>query len=158
MVAEDLAADLAKTYVIERRSKYVLYPDALATLELLHGRARLGLVTNGPADLQREKIARTGLDRWFEEIAISAEIGIGKPDPAIFHRVIDALSVPPGQTVMVGDAPERDVVGARACGMRAVWVDRRSRPAPSSPPDFAAHDLTDLVGWLDAGAPARGSN
>lgn len=157
LAADDLAAELANAYVIERRGKYVLYPDALTVLETLHGRVRLGLVTNGPADLQREKIARTGLDRWFEVIAISAEIGIGKPDPAIFHRVIDALSVVPNETVMVGDAPERDVAGARACGMLAVWVDRQSRPAPSSPPDFVVRDLTDLVGWLDAGAPQRRS-
>lgn len=149
--SDRLTAELADAYVHERRREYTLYPDAQTTLEALHGRVGLGLVTNGPADLQREKIARTGLARWLDVIVISGEVGTGKPDPVVFHRAVDAIGVVPSEAVMVGDAPERDLAGARAAGMRAVWMNRHSRPVPSPAPDWVVRELSDLVGWLGIG-------
>jgi putative hydrolase of the HAD superfamily len=50
-------------------------------------------------------------------------VGIEKPQPAIFHRALDALGVPAGQTLHVGDTGWADVAGARAAGVRPVHLD-----------------------------------
>ena len=47
-----------------------------------------------------------------------------KPSPAIFAAALDLVGVLAPETVMVGDSPDDDIRGARACGMRAILVDR----------------------------------
>src|SRR5258707_935413 len=84
----------------------------------------LALVTNGAPDVQREKLAPTTLAAHFKAIVISAELGIGKPDPRIFRSALDAFDVPSGDAVVVGDSLERDIEGARRAGIRSVWIDR----------------------------------
>jgi FMN phosphatase YigB (HAD superfamily) len=74
--------------------------------------------------VQREKLASTTLAGHFEAIVISAEVGVGKPDPRIFRLALGALGVTSADAVMIGDSLERDVAGARRAGMRSVWLDR----------------------------------
>lgn len=155
----ELAEALAQAFMHERRREYVVYPDVVPALQALRGRVRLGLVTNGPGDLQREKLARTGLEAWFGAVAVSSEVGAGKPEPSLFHHALATLGARPDAAVMVGDAPERDVAGARACGMKAVLVERGYRreraqspeymPSADVPADHKVSDLSELVDWLD---------
>jgi putative hydrolase of the HAD superfamily len=90
---------------------------------------RLGLLTNGPADIQRLKLDQTGLGSYFDTVVISGEEGTGKPSPEAFNLVLDALEVLPQQAVMVGDSWERDVRGATASGIGAIWI-AAGRPLP----------------------------
>jgi putative hydrolase of the HAD superfamily len=82
----------------------------------------LALLTNGAPDLQREKIAASGLESFFKAIAVSGEHGIGKPKPEIFHRLLSELGVSPGEAIMVGNSLERDIAGARNAGIRSIWI------------------------------------
>lgn len=109
----------------------------------------LGIVTNGVPDLQREKIAGSGVADLFNASVVSGEIDCGKPDPGIFHHICRELGVEPDACVMVGDNPERDVAGAIAAGMRSVWVQRHGRERDSRyPADLECTDLTDMLAWL----------
>jgi FMN phosphatase YigB (HAD superfamily) len=54
----------------------------------------------------------------------SAEVGVGKPHPAIYERALEVAGVEPAQAVMVGDSPDTDIAGALALGIGAVLVDR----------------------------------
>lgn len=101
-----------------------LYPDALATLEAVGSRYPLGLVSNGPRGQQRAKVERMGLEGYFETVVISGEVGIRKPDPAIFRLALEALAVSAMGSVYVGDDPRHDVIGACDCGLAAIWVNR----------------------------------
>jgi len=99
------------------------YEDVLPMLSQL-GPYRLGVLTNGPSDLQRAKMRAAGLDGLFEGVAISAEVGHGKPAPQAFAHVAAMLNVDAAQCVMVGDSIPRDVHGAIGAGMRPVHLDR----------------------------------
>jgi FMN phosphatase YigB (HAD superfamily) len=90
---------------------------------------RLGLLTNGPSDVQRLKLQGTGLTSQFETVAISGEMGVGKPTAAAFERVLANLGLEPQEAVMVGDSWERDVEGALPCGLPVVWISY-GRPVP----------------------------
>ena len=83
---------------------------------------KLALLTNGAPDLQREKIAASGLESFFQAIAVSGEHGIGKPKPEIFHRLLAELGVTADEAVMVGNSLERDIAGARNAGIRSIWI------------------------------------
>jgi putative hydrolase of the HAD superfamily len=76
-----------------------------------------------------------------DAVVTSAEVGVAKPDPEVFHRALALAGVGPEAAVHVGDSPDNDVAGARAAGVRPVLVSRRS----STPADVEViRSLTEL--------------
>lgn len=119
----ELAAELAAHFSAERRRLQRLMPDALETLVRLKTTRRIALLTNGAPDLQREKIAASGLGHLFDAIAVSGERGVGKPEPEIFHMLLSDLGVAPENAVMVGNSLERDIAGAHNAKLAAaIWI------------------------------------
>lgn len=132
-----------------------LFADALPTLVLARTgppSRRVGLVTNGPTDVQRAKIDLLALHGYVDFAVISEEFGVAKPDPAIFREALRRGAALPERTVFVGDSPEFDIAGAHASGITAVWVNRTGRPwAHAGPaPDHEVTDLTALHALLRA--------
>jgi putative hydrolase of the HAD superfamily len=104
---------------------FVLFDDVLGCLAALRGQSlRLGVITNNDGPHQRRKLAMVGLLDAFDAVAISGEIGAGKPDPAIFGHACAALGVAPAAAVHVGDRLDADALGALGAGLRGVWLDR----------------------------------
>jgi HAD superfamily hydrolase (TIGR01509 family) len=100
-------------------------------LARLRERHRLGLVSNfyGNLDAVCEE---AGLAALFDVLIDSTRVGFTKPDARIFHAATDALGVTPARVTFIGDSPGRDMAGARALGMRHVWLTGR-RPSPPTP-------------------------
>lgn len=119
----ELAADLSRHFAAERRRLQRLMPDAVETLVRLKATRKIALLTNGAPDLQREKIAASGLGHLFDAIAVSGERGVGKPRPEIFHMLLSDLGVAPENAVMVGNSLERDIAGALNAKLAAaIWI------------------------------------
>jgi putative hydrolase of the HAD superfamily len=129
---ETLVADLADHYGAGRQASYRLFPDVLRTLDRLHRRFHLGIITNGMTEIQRNKIERLGIEPYFDTVLISQEVGCLKPDPRIFELALARVPCRPEEAVMVGDSPDRDIAGARAVGLHALWV-RTGRPREGQP-------------------------
>jgi putative hydrolase of the HAD superfamily len=125
VVGHVFADRLAGLYAKERRARHQAFDDAHLVLATLRKRHVLGLVTNGAACLQREKLEATELGQYFQTVVVSADIGVAKPDPAIFRCAVSDLGIGLSDAVMVGDNQWRDVEGATALGMAAVWLNRR---------------------------------
>ncbi len=101
-----------------------LLPGARDTLEAVGQLARLGLVTNGLSTVQRARLERLELDHHFDAVVISAEVGVAKPDAAIFDLVLDQLDVADGTDIlMVGDSLTSDIQGAAAAGIASCWYN-----------------------------------
>jgi putative hydrolase of the HAD superfamily len=126
-----LAQELAERFPRERAAREVVFPDVQPVLRQLRASYRLGLVSNGPSDVQRAKLATSGLAAFFEVVLISTEVGVGKPDPRIFAGALAGLGAAPHEAVMVGDSLERDVAGAQAAGLQAIWLNRSGQPCPT---------------------------
>jgi putative hydrolase of the HAD superfamily len=144
---EDLLDRAVNTFGSARRRTQLVDPDAEAVVKDLARDHRLGLVTNGAPDVQRDKLSHTSLAASFDVAIISAELGVGKPDPRIFEAALAALDLAPADAVMVGDSLTRDVAGAHAAGLRAIWLDRGSRenvPPPAPVPDARVVALKEL--------------
>ena len=102
---------------------------ALDLLTALHGRVATGVVTNNVASEQRQKIAACGFAPLLDAAVISEEAGVTKPDPRIFELALDRLGRTAAETVMIGDAWETDIGGARAAGIRPIWFNRFGAPS-----------------------------
>jgi putative hydrolase of the HAD superfamily len=128
----------------------VAFDDVEHVLEALQRRGvRMGLVTNGGADMQRAKITALGLERYMSAIVISAEAGVRKPDPAIFSRALAALGCAASDTWFVGDHPDLDVRGAHGAGLTPFWVRTGAFDAPDDLPGRRLGRLSDLLKHLD---------
>ena len=106
--------------------QWQLYPDTLSTLSALRAAGyRLGCVsnTNDGAHVWR-LVDRFGLRPWLSPIYTSEEIGLRKPDPAIFQMLLAEWEMPPSAVIMVGDTLDADVLGAHNVGMCGIWIDR----------------------------------
>jgi HAD superfamily hydrolase (TIGR01549 family) len=125
-----------------------LYPDARRALAALAGRGyHLGLVANQPASRTAE-LRAMGFEA--EVIAMSDEMGVHKPDPAFFERILEMAGNPdPGEVAYAGDRVDNDVIPAEAAGMRAIWVRRGPwgliQQADSAKPALVVKGLDELV-------------
>lgn len=90
---------------------------------------QVGIITNGPAEHQRNKIKALGLTNYISEehIFISGELGIAKPDPRIFQLAAEKTGHSPSELLYVGDSWDNDVIGAYQAGWDAVWFNHRKR-------------------------------
>jgi putative hydrolase of the HAD superfamily len=106
-----------------------------AALEALGGAGlKLGVVTNGRAS-QHVKLEALGIGPLLSVVIVSDEIGCKKPDLAIFRAALQQLGTSASETIFVGDNPDLDVAGARAAGMRPIWLcNGRDWPADAGPP------------------------
>lgn len=130
-----LTAAVAHLYETIRTDRIHPVEGALDTLQTLRERQiRMVLVTNGDASGQRRKIERFHLEAFFDAILIEGECGVGKPDPRIYQRALDALKLPPEDVWMVGDNLEWEVRGPQKLGIRGVWVNHRGVDLPPDGP------------------------
>lgn len=124
-----------------------LYAGARAVLEQLRATTSLALVTNGFGEVQRSRIARLGLDQYFDAVAISAEIGFAKPDARIFDFVFESLGAPSRDAaVMVGDNLLADIAGGANYGIATCWYNPNGRASGAAHAiDHEIGDLQDLL-------------
>ena len=141
-----VAERAAEQYSLARRRTYALFEDVIPAIESLAASYRLGVVTNGPGDTQREKLGALELDRYFETVVVSGDAGVGKPDPAIFGLALEALDLEPHRAVHVGDSLASDVAGAARAGIHTVWLNRSGAALPRAAvrPGTTIDTLVDL--------------
>lgn len=129
---QDLAEKLSECYADSRNRNLKMFPDAEILLKALKGKVRMGLITNGPADIQRQEIATLGIGHLFEHVYIEGEVGYGKPLPELFTKISREVEVEPENILFIGNSYAHDVRPALAAGWHAIWVRRASDVPPSA--------------------------
>ena len=134
LVLRDLDLDL------DPDAELAAYREVTGSPPLQHGvrerlaaiRADGGIVvvlTNGVAEVQRRKLGATDLLASVDDVVISEEVGVAKPDPRIYELALARVgaSVDGDQVWMLGDNPDTDIKGALDAGLRAAWVNPLGR-------------------------------
>lgn len=152
---DSAAAVAAEWYRSNRFHALELFEDAVQTLlavRRIEQVERVGLITNGPSEVQRAKIDLLGIAPYVDFFIISEEFGVAKPDPAIFAEALRRGGAAAHEAVFIGDSPDHDMAGARAAGIRSVWMNRAGHPwpLPAAPPDYQAPDLATVRRLLGA--------
>lgn len=126
-----LAVTLARAYRDAYTQDWREVAGAAALLAALRARGwQTVILTNNLVSEQRLKLARIGLTPLVDELVTSEEVGLAKPHPGIFDHALGRVQAGPDDAVMLGDAWQADVEGARGAGIRPVWFNRRGAPTP----------------------------
>jgi putative hydrolase of the HAD superfamily len=147
------AKQIGDHYWDAQSSRFRLFDDSVATLDRLRDEGfRIGLITNGPAEMQRWKIGRFNLERHFDVIVIEGEFGHGKPHPNVFRHAMSSVGSRAQDSMHIGDNLYADVGGAKSAGMRAAWIHRdrlEMKDEPEHTPDHVFAHLSDLLAALE---------
>ena len=147
VVAENYAsriADACYAYVLEvlKRTRPVV--------KTLSEHYKLVLVSNFYGNIQAV-LKDFGLDGFFSRIVESSVVGVRKPDPAIYRLGVEAMGLPAGQVLVVGDSFSKDVVPAKKVGCKVAWLKGEgwgNEETDDSLPDVVITDLPDLLPYL----------
>ena len=142
------------------------HADALAVLQGVKEMGlRIGLISNTgmtPGFTFRSYMEERGLLSYFHTLTFSDEVKLAKPSGEIFMMTLHSLGAIPEQTIHVGDHVLNDVVGAKRCGLKTVWItgfyEREDPSDPESEPDATVSGLGDVVPAIAklAGLTVRG--
>jgi putative hydrolase of the HAD superfamily len=130
------------------------YPETLGVLEALReGGIRMAIISNAPGDvpgrLLRADMRRWEIEGFFDVFVTSGEVPWRKPNPEFMWAAATELGLEPEACLVVGDSLRADIAGAKAAGMRCVWVNRDGLAGG----DEADWVVDDLQGVMDVMRP-----
>ncbi|MEU6053113.1 HAD family hydrolase [Streptomyces xanthochromogenes] len=106
----------------------------------------IGIVTNGASDIQRAKLAATGLTDLVDGVAVSGDLDIRKPDRRLFELAALRCGVSlAADSWMVGDNPAGDIGGGHEVGLRTIWIRGRPWPENLRAAQYVVDDVTDAI-------------
>ena len=123
VISDHLADRIFDLYLHHYEASWKLFPEVLAVLDRLEGYP-LGIISNGDNEQQRKKLESLGLMPRFAHVLISGELGIAKPDAAIFHEACRRANCSPHECLYVGDRLESDAIASQR---RLSWHLARPR-------------------------------
>lgn len=118
------ADDCFALYERHYRRHWSLFDDVLPCLHAL-SQHRIGIISNGSAEQQKQKLTQTGIAAFFAVTVVSQEVGAAKPHPDIFRAACRIAGCVAQQAIYIGDRLHVDALASQAAGMRGVWLDRR---------------------------------
>ena len=143
----DAAADQHfARYLRHYAANWRAFDDVLPCLERL-GTCFRGVISNGDAAQQRQKLGATGLLSYFDDVVVPGGSCPAKPKRAIFERACRRAGVPLGSALHVGDSLNADYHGAVSAGLKALLLARHE-PA-SSPGITQIRSLAELPEFID---------
>lgn len=104
-----------------RSEDELLYHDAEECLRRLSAQYSIGVIANQSLGAAK-RLEEFGILKYIKLVVASAEEGLAKPDRRIFELALDRAGCEPGQSVMIGDRIDNDIVPARKLGMYTIWV------------------------------------
>jgi len=134
-----------------RGSSLKTYPHVqLTLLELTKRGIKLGVVSDAPRAQAWLRLCDLSLQHVFDVVVTLDDTGEKKPNPAPFREVLRRLETTAEEAIMVGDWPERDVVGAKSLGMITVFARYGDTfGTVESGADFEIDDVLELVAVVD---------
>ena len=137
-----------------REASLVLYPHVNMTLTgLLRRGLKLAVLSDAPCREAWLRVCYLQLQHVFDSVITFEDTGYKKPHPITFRKVLTTIGCEPEDTIMVGDWPERDLVGAREVGMHTIFArygfvfDRP--PVGKEGAEYVIDDIREILGIID---------
>lgn len=129
----------------------ILMENSLDVLEKLKGNFNLSLATNGSKEIQYKRILKTGIEKYFENIFISEEVGYSKPSQKFFNKICEKYEdIDKSKILMIGDSLDADMQGAINSNIGSCWFNNKGITNNKKLNlDFEISKLTDLFKILD---------
>ena len=144
-VSSPVVASATSEFCDEFISFVYLDENTEELLHGLHGKYKIGIISNFAIPECVEKLLKThGLDKLLGAVVVSGAVNKRKPSPEIFKGTLKALGVSASETVFVGDTLDADIEGAKAAGIKAVYIQRRIEKVQNVAPDYTIKSLSEL--------------
>ena len=144
---------LAAGIVGYRRAKngaLALYPHVSVTLfELLKMGIKSTVLSDAPKLEVWLRIVGLGLHNYFDHVIASEDYGVKKPHETPFRKALETLGTKAEETIMVGDWPDRDIVGAKKIGLKTAWARYGDTFGTKPKESGADYELTDIIELVD---------
>jgi len=134
-----------------REYTLVLYPHVKKTLlELAKRGLKLVVLSDAPRYQAWSRLCYLQLEHFFDHVITFEDTHVRKPDPAPFKKAIELLEMRPDEVIMVGDWPERDMVGGSTVGIKTVYAKYGDTSgAVVSGADYEIDDISGLIPIVD---------
>ena len=122
---EELINSLVKVYR-SHKPDISLFSDAVFFLERIHNKKKLGLLTDGYLNVQKNKVAALGIEHFFDIIIYTDEMGraFWKPHKAGYEKIMNTLGVTGKECIYIADNPSKDFFSANKLGWKTVRIKR----------------------------------
>ena len=128
----DKAADFLADYMDSLGDNIFPIPGALETLRFLKGKVKQYILTNGVWASQRKKLCNSGIIDIVDDVFVSEDIGIEKPEKGVYDRVLDKTGcTDSSEVLMVGDSLTTDIQGANNAGIPCCWFNPKHKARPA---------------------------
>ncbi len=123
-----------------------LIPGAIDILEYLKNKYTMHIITNGFKEVQKKKLEKSTIFKYFKTITISEEVGYKKPNPIIFNYALKKANAINSNSLMIGDSYQADILGAINIGVNAILFNYHK----IDPEDhiISVNNLSDLRSYL----------
>jgi putative hydrolase of the HAD superfamily len=131
-------------YVKLSPTKTNLFEDATKVLSYLQNKYTLHIISNGFKETTLTKMDLSKLNPYFENVIISEDVGVNKPNPIIFEYALNTAKTDKEQSIMIGDSLEADIYGALNFGMEAIFFNPLRKEKPLDVKNQITH-LNELI-------------
>ncbi|WP_163320317.1 YjjG family noncanonical pyrimidine nucleotidase [Dysgonomonas sp. 520] len=136
-------------YMAKTSMKRKTIDGAIDLLNKLNGEYKLHIITNGFKEVQYTKLKQSGLYHFFDQIILSDEAGVNKPNPKIFDYALKKANAEKEESLMIGDMLDTDIKGAHACGIDQVWFNPHHQEIKDIKPTYEISRIDELMKILD---------
>ena len=149
-VSNKILAAGVVAYRRAREATLLVYPNVNKTLiELLKAQIRLAVVSDAPSREAWMRLYYLNLHHVFDPVLTFDDTGARKPSPKPFKLALDRMNVGPDEALMIGDWPDRDVVGAKQIGMKTIFARYGDTFGTyDSGADWDVNDIYEVVGII----------
>lgn len=138
------------------KGKFKLYEDSREVLKKLRYNYKLGIITDGKASVQWNKIKSLGIENYFDKIIVTDDFGreYWKPHEYSYKKMLEYFQCEPKEAIYIGDNPTKDFIGARKVGLYTVRIVRecgdnmKLKEEKGYEADFTINDLSELIGII----------
>ena len=141
---QELAATFCREALSRIPTKGPLMPGAIELLEYLRPMYNMYILSNGFKELQSRKMHTAGIDKYFDKLILSEDIGVNKPNPELFEHALRTTGSKLSESIMIGDMFETDITGAANIGMEQIYYNPKGKKGHPFVPTYEVTHLLQI--------------
>lgn len=145
---QELADRFCREALSRIPTKNRLIPGAIELLEYLRPKYNLYILSNGFKELQSHKMRTAGIDKYFDALILSEDIGVNKPNRELYEYALEKTGSKLEESIMIGDMFDTDIVGAANIGMEQIYFNPKGKENTTFAPTYTVSDLLEIKNIL----------
>ena len=125
-------------------TKGPLMPGAIELLEYLQPKYNMYILSNGFKELQSRKMQTAGIDKYFDALILSDDIGVNKPHRKLYEHAMQTTASTPQESLMIGDMFDTDIIGAANFGIDSIYYNPKGKTGHPFAPTYEVKHLLEI--------------